>query len=140
MIVGANLSHEPDRPSVAVLVASMDDDAIICTEESRIQSLAEPSPAAPPHTPAPKLEIIVDAHEMLLVSFLLLLTGLFLIPKITLPPVQALLKHRVFAEEKAQLPPTAILILRDGISEGEYAALVREGKLHGFPSFPTGAC
>lgn len=66
--VGADLSHEPDKPSIAVVTASMQPDGIAHEEQIRIQALVEPSPTAPPDTPARRQEIIVDLEDMVFVS------------------------------------------------------------------------
>ncbi|GAA5861277.1 hypothetical protein JCM3774_002251 [Rhodotorula dairenensis] len=95
MVVGADLSHEPDRPSVAVLTATMHDQNIICAEAASVQALVEPGPDAPPHARAKKQETIRDAHKLFL----------------------TLLKTYT---RMGKLPPQSILILRDGISEGEF--------------------
>lgn len=68
MVFGADLSHEPDRPSVAVLTATMHDQNMICAEAASVQGLAEPGPGAPPRARARKQETIQAAHDLFLVS------------------------------------------------------------------------
>ncbi|GAA5987144.1 hypothetical protein JCM10908_001048 [Rhodotorula pacifica] len=101
MVVGADLSHEPDRPSVAVLTATMHDQAVICAEAASVQPLIEPGEDTPPRSRAKKQEVIRDAHKLFL----------------------TLLKARVKAG-RGRLPPDSILILRDGVSEGEFRAVI----------------
>lgn len=67
MLWGCDLSHEPDRPSVAVMVASMHSAGIVYEETARVQGLVEP-PANNPLGRARKQEVIVDAEEMATVS------------------------------------------------------------------------
>jgi hypothetical protein len=68
MVIGADLSHEPDRPSVAVLTATMHDQNMICAEAASVQGLIEPGQDAPPRARAKKQETIKDAHNLFLVS------------------------------------------------------------------------
>ncbi|GAA5861200.1 hypothetical protein JCM3774_002225 [Rhodotorula dairenensis] len=100
MIVGADLSHEPDRPSVAVLTATMHDQNIICAEAASVQALVEPGAAAPPSARAKKQETIQDAQKLFL----------------------TLLKTWT---RMGKLPPESILILRDGISESEFRPVIK---------------
>ncbi|GAA5952480.1 hypothetical protein JCM8115_003612 [Rhodotorula mucilaginosa] len=101
MVIGADLSHEPDRPSVAVLTATMHDQNMICAEAASVQGLIEPGRDAPPRARAKKQETIKDAHNLFL----------------------TLLKARV-AAGRGKLPPQSILILRDGVSEGEFRSVI----------------
>ncbi|GAA5870647.1 hypothetical protein JCM16303_001545 [Sporobolomyces ruberrimus] len=104
MFFGADLSHEPDKPSIAVVTASMQPDGIAHEEQIRIQALVEPSPTAPPDTPARRQEIIVDLEDM----------------------VFELLVRRIVC--RSTCPPEAIVFFRDGVSESEVGKVLQSGK------------
>ncbi|GAA6048207.1 hypothetical protein JCM3770_003711 [Rhodotorula araucariae] len=113
-----NLCHEPERPSVAVVVASMHQQGILYEETATVQGLVEPAdpngalnlvlPPLPRLTTArsartgraKKQETIVDLKDM----------------------VVFLLKRRITSVCKP--PPDAILVFRDGISESEFSAVI----------------
>ncbi|GAA5913603.1 hypothetical protein JCM8208_003986 [Rhodotorula glutinis] len=94
-----DLSHEPDRPSVAVMTASMHDAAVRYEERISIQGLVEP-PQENPLGRARKNEVIVDTCEM----------------------ATYLLRRRILSLRKA--PPNSLLVFRDGCSESEFAAVL----------------
>ncbi|GAA6012845.1 hypothetical protein JCM8202_003468 [Rhodotorula sphaerocarpa] len=103
MIIGADLSHELNKPSIAVLVGTMHDQGILCAEETRIQPLIEPPEGAPPTALPKKSEVIVSAHDMFL----------------------ALLRRRMAATKQPKLPPDTLVLLRDGVSESEFEHVVK---------------
>ncbi|GAA5887567.1 hypothetical protein JCM16303_004246 [Sporobolomyces ruberrimus] len=100
MLFGADLSHQPDKPSVAVVTASMHNQGIAHEETIRIQPLLKPSPTAPPNTRATRQEILVDLEEMVF----------FLLCRRT--------------EASSACPPQAIVFFRDGVSESEISQVL----------------
>ncbi|GAA5979843.1 hypothetical protein JCM11641_002711 [Rhodosporidiobolus odoratus] len=102
MIFGADLSHSPDKPSIASMVASMHGPCVLYEETVRVQALEEPAFGAPPDTRARKSEVIREMKDMALY----------------------LLKRRVLSLGKP--PPVSLVFYRDGVSESEFDALISE--------------
>uniref|UniRef100_A0A0K3CI22 BY PROTMAP: gi/342321517/gb/EGU13450.1/ Proteophosphoglycan ppg4 [Rhodotorula glutinis ATCC 204091] n=1 Tax=Rhodotorula toruloides TaxID=5286 RepID=A0A0K3CI22_RHOTO len=101
MIFGADLTHEPDQPSVAVVVASMHGANVLYEETISVQGLLEPTPAAASAGARPrKQEMIENLQEMVLF----------------------LLRRRALSLRA--LPPVSMLMFRDGVSEGEFATVI----------------
>ncbi|CDR36655.1 hypothetical protein NBRC10512_003824 [Rhodotorula toruloides] len=101
MIFGADLTHEPDQPSVAVVVASMHSANVLYEEAIAVQGLLEPTPAAASAGARPKKqEMITNLEEMVLF----------------------LLRRRALSLRA--LPPVSMLMFRDGVSEGEFATVI----------------
>ncbi|KAJ8296317.1 Protein argonaute 5 [Rhodotorula toruloides] len=101
MIFGADLTHEPDQPSVAVVVASMHAANVRYEETISVQGLLEPTPAAASAGARPKKqEMITNLEEMVLF----------------------LLRRRALS--LCALPPVSMLMFRDGVSEGEFATVI----------------
>ncbi|BGP22355.1 proteophosphoglycan ppg4 [Rhodotorula toruloides] len=101
MIFGADLTHEQDQPSVAVMVASMHGANVLYEETISIQGLLEPTPkAAAAGARAKKKEMIEDLENM----------------------AYYLLTRRALSLRA--LPPSSMLYLRDGVSEGEFATVI----------------
>ncbi|GAA5842064.1 hypothetical protein JCM5353_003490 [Sporobolomyces roseus] len=99
LIFGADLAHQADKPSIAVVTASMHNQGILFEEEIKIQPLIEPfSPLGATH--AKKSEIIVGLEDM----------------------VFYLLTRRALCS--LACPPEAIVFFRDGVSEAEVSAVL----------------
>ncbi|GAA5997994.1 argonaute/piwi family protein [Rhodotorula paludigena] len=96
---GADLSHEPERPSVAVVVGSMHGLGMLYEETIRVQRLREPTNRNDPHAKAKKSEVIIDLCDMVLF----------------------LLERRVKSTRRC--PPDSLVFFRDGISESEFSAV-----------------
>ncbi|GAA5976814.1 hypothetical protein JCM5350_007256 [Sporobolomyces pararoseus] len=102
MVFGADLSHQLDKPSIAVVTASMHEQGVLHEEQISIQPLLEPPPFAPPTARAKKQEIIVDLEQM----------------------VFELLCRRALSQLKC--PPQAIVFFRDGVSEAEVSQVLHK--------------
>ncbi|GAA5855537.1 hypothetical protein JCM3766R1_006351, partial [Sporobolomyces carnicolor] len=100
-VAGADLSHQLDKPSIAVVTASMHEQGVLHEEQISIQPLLEPGPGAPPTARAKKQETIVFLEKM----------------------VFDLLCRRILSQPKC--PPEAIVFLRDGVSEAEISLVLR---------------
>ncbi|GAA6033321.1 hypothetical protein JCM8097_006691 [Rhodosporidiobolus ruineniae] len=101
MVWGADLSHERDKPSIVAMVASMHAPCILYEEAIEIQALKEPKEGSDAEAPPRKSEVIEGMRKM----------ALFL------------LKRRVTCLRK--LPPTSFVFFRDGVSESEFEAVIR---------------
>ncbi|GAA5954891.1 hypothetical protein JCM3765_007803 [Sporobolomyces pararoseus] len=102
MVFGADLSHQIDKPSIAVVTASMHEQGVLHEEQISIQPLLEPPPFAPPTARAKKQEIIVDLEQM----------------------VFELLCRRLSSQHKC--PPEAMVFFRDGVSEAEVSQVLQK--------------
>ncbi|BGP18800.1 hypothetical protein JCM10213v2_006880 [Rhodosporidiobolus nylandii] len=105
LIMAADLSHTPDKPSIAAMVASVHAAAIVYEECIRVQGLIEPPNEPGKDAPAvgataKRQEVILEMRSM---AFYLL-------------------KRRVQASSKP--PPASIVFYRDGCSESEFAAVI----------------
>ncbi|GAA5894482.1 argonaute/piwi family protein [Sporobolomyces salmoneus] len=101
MVFGADLSHQQDKPSIAVVTASMHEQGVLHEEQITIQPLLEPGPGAPPTARAKKQETIVYLEQM----------------------VFDLLCRRILSQPRC--PPVSIVFFRDGVSEAEISQVLR---------------
>ncbi|KAL8278267.1 hypothetical protein RQP46_009299 [Phenoliferia psychrophenolica] len=102
IVFGADLSDSPGKPSIAAVVASMDTHYMLSADAVSVQRLIEP-PTNAIDARAKKDEIIGDLSNM----------------------VFNLLKRRsTFGNGPPVPPPDTVIFFRDGVSDGEFGALI----------------